>query len=85
MSSKNEIKKIDSNLNEYEKKLEKNCDQKEYSEEDDINFETRIERNYENKIMMKKDKNAITGAVIQSIIMKKDQMMTVKITIKEDT
>ena len=37
--------------------------------------------------MMKKDKNAmkiITEAVIQSIIMKKDQMMAVKITIKED-
>ena len=39
------------------------------------------------KIMMKKNKNAmkiITEAVIQSTIMKKDQMMAVKITIKED-
>ena len=37
--------------------------------------------------MMKKGKNAmkiITEAVIQSIIMMKDQMMVVKITIKED-
>ena len=39
------------------------------------------------KTMMKKDNNAmkiITEAVIQSIIMKNDQMMVVKITIKED-
>ena len=37
--------------------------------------------------MMKKDKNAmkiITEAVIQSISMKTDQMMAVKITIRED-
>ena len=37
--------------------------------------------------MTKKDKNAmniITEAAIQSIIMKKDQMMAVKITIKEN-
>ena len=39
------------------------------------------------KIVMNKDKNAmkiITDAVIQSIIMKKNQMMAVKITIKKD-
>ena len=42
-------KKCDSHLNEDEKNLEKNYDQKEYSKEDDVNFETRIERNSENK------------------------------------
>ena len=31
------------------KELINNYDQKEYSEDDDVNFETRIERNYENK------------------------------------
>ena len=39
------------------------------------------------KTKIKKDKNTmkiITEAVILSIIMKKDQMMAVKITIKED-
>ena len=51
MCSKNEItkQKFNSNLNKDEKNLEKNYDQKECSEKDDINFETRIERNYENK------------------------------------
>ena len=47
MSSKTEIikKKSESHLNEDEKNLEENYGQKEYSEEDDVNIETRIERN----------------------------------------
>ena len=73
-------------MNEDEKNLEKNYDQKEYSKEDDVNFKTRIERNYENKNydIDKHTMKIITEAVMQSIIMKKGQMMAVKITIKAD-
>ena len=51
MSSKYEItkKKCDSNLNENKKNLDKYYNQGEYCGKDDVNFETRIERNYENK------------------------------------
>ena len=43
------MKKCDCNFNENEKNLEKNFDQKECGEKNDVNFETRIEKNYENK------------------------------------
>ena len=51
MSSKNEItkKKCVSNLNADEKNLKQNYDQTECSEEDDVNFYTQTERNYENR------------------------------------
>ena len=63
-------------------------DQKEFSAENDVNFELRNEKTMMHlKTWMKNDRNAMkikTEAVIDSIIMKKNHLIAAKFIIKGD-